>query len=106
MQRRRRCVDIVNNCPPKFRRTKDVDFLFSHQFSTYTYLIDSYIPDIYVFINVTLWLIVHTCHWERDSSTLSRYPVVCGAKKPLKLATVLHTAKMAPACAGAKSKGL
>ena len=36
----------------------------------------------------------------------SKCPVVCGAKNPLKLATVLVRANMAPACAGAKSKGL
>ena len=36
------------------RRTKDVDFLFFHPLCTYTILIDSYIPNIHVFINEKL----------------------------------------------------
>lgn len=46
------------------------------------------------------------CHCSNEFSTFNKCPVVCGAKNPLRLDTVFVTANIAPACLGAKSKGL
>lgn len=47
-----------------------------------------------------------SCHCDKEFSTLSKCPVICGAKNPLRFATVLVMAKIGPANSGAKSKGL